>query len=115
METNYAGMILLLSLTGIAILYVAFKQNKDKLVDAKNRLKPKRAAKDVEDELSAFPTNIMAGSEEFAAIAVVIHLYSGQLHDEENTVMTINKIARTYSPWCSKLHFQNQYFNLRRR
>ncbi|MCL2417349.1 MAG: hypothetical protein FWD02_05385 [Bacteroidales bacterium] len=102
-EPTGAGMILLLSLTGVVILYLLFRRYRSKLPNAKR------------DEAPAIPRNVMAATEELAAIAAVIHLYQGELRDEENTIMTINKIARAYSPWSSKIHFQNQYFNLRRR
>jgi len=39
-----------------------------------------------------------------AAIAMALHLYLHQIRDEENTVITIKKIARTYSPWNSKIY-----------
>ncbi|MBI1930972.1 MAG: OadG family protein [Ignavibacteriales bacterium] len=39
-----------------------------------------------------------------AAIAMALHLYMSELHDKENTVLTINKVARTYSPWSSKIY-----------
>ncbi len=39
-----------------------------------------------------------------AAIATALHLYFNELHDEENTVLTINRVARTYSPWSSKIY-----------
>lgn len=39
-----------------------------------------------------------------AAIAMAIHLYMHQLHDHEETVLTIKKVARTYSPWSSKIY-----------
>jgi uncharacterized membrane protein len=114
-ETNYTGMIFLLSLVGILLLYLGFKRYKHHLTDVKIRRRAKQIVDDFEAKLSATPSNEMAGSDEFAAIAMVIHLYQNELHDEETAVMTINKIARAYSPWCSKLYFQNQYFNLRRR
>ena len=50
----------------------------------------------------------------YAAIASAIHLYGEELHDIENTVLTINKVSRTYSPWNSKIHGLNTYFRLRR-
>jgi Na+-transporting methylmalonyl-CoA/oxaloacetate decarboxylase gamma subunit len=46
----------------------------------------------------------------YAAITAAIHLYSEELDDEENTVLTINKVSRTYSPWSSKIHGLNTYF-----
>lgn len=39
-----------------------------------------------------------------AAIAMALHLYIDQLHDNEETVLTIKKVARTYSPWSSKIY-----------
>jgi hypothetical protein len=114
-QTSYAGMILLLSLLGITLLYLGFKRYKHHFLAVRNRRRAKKIVDDIESELSSIPSNEMAGSDEFAAIATAIHLYHSELHDEEITVMTINKIARAYSPWCSKLYFQNQYFNLRRR
>ncbi len=42
--------------------------------------------------------------EETAAISAALFLYVGGLHDEENTVLTIQKISRRYSPWSSKIY-----------
>lgn len=39
-----------------------------------------------------------------AAIAMALYLYQSEMHDEENTVLTIKKVARTYSPWSSKIY-----------
>ncbi len=39
-----------------------------------------------------------------AAIAAAIYLYRSELHDYENTVLTIKKVSRTYSPWSSKIY-----------
>lgn len=39
-----------------------------------------------------------------AAIAAAIHLYRSELHDMEETVLTIKKVSRTYSPWSSKIY-----------
>jgi Na+-transporting methylmalonyl-CoA/oxaloacetate decarboxylase gamma subunit len=39
-----------------------------------------------------------------AAIAMTIHLYLSEMHDYENTVLTIQKVSRTYSPWSSKIY-----------
>ncbi len=40
----------------------------------------------------------------FAAIAIAIFQYSRDLHDVENTVLTINRGAKAYSPWSSKIY-----------
>jgi len=39
-----------------------------------------------------------------AAIAAAVHLYRSELHDFENTVLTMKKVSRTYSPWSSKIY-----------
>jgi len=114
-EQSYAGMILLLSLTGLIILYLVFKRYRNQIFAVRNRRRAKKIVQEIETELSSIPSNILGGSDEFAAIAAVIHMYHNELHDEEVAIMTINKIARAYSPWSSKLYFMNQYFNIRRR
>ncbi len=44
-----------------------------------------------------------------AAIAAALYLYSQELHDQESTVLTINRVSRTYSPWSSKIYGLRQY------
>lgn len=39
-----------------------------------------------------------------AAIAMALYLYQSELHDYENTVLTIQKVSRNYSPWSSKIY-----------
>ena len=49
--------------------------------------------------------------EAIAAIAMALHEHL-DAHDRENTVLTINKVKRAYSPWNSKIynmrHLPNQ-------
>ncbi len=44
-----------------------------------------------------------------AAIAMAIHLYYSEMHDKENTVLTIDKVSKTYSPWSSKIYGLRQH------
>ena len=39
-----------------------------------------------------------------AAIAMALHLYYADIHDNEAHVMTIKKVERRYSPWHSKIN-----------
>lgn len=39
-----------------------------------------------------------------AAISMALYMYFNELHDEESNVITIRKVARTYSPWSSKIY-----------
>lgn len=42
--------------------------------------------------------------EVYAAIAMALHEYQGNVHDIEDTILTINKVKRNYSPWSSKIY-----------
>lgn len=39
-----------------------------------------------------------------AAIAYAIYLYYNELHDQENPIITINRVSKAYSPWSSKIY-----------
>jgi sodium pump decarboxylase gamma subunit len=39
-----------------------------------------------------------------AAIAMAIHMYVNELHDEESGIITIKKVTKRYSPWSSKIY-----------
>lgn len=39
-----------------------------------------------------------------AAIGLALYFYKNQLHDNENTILTIQKAAKAYSPWSSKIY-----------
>jgi hypothetical protein len=43
-------------------------------------------------------------AEVFVAIAMALHLLESELHDAENTILTINRAAKLYSPWSSKIY-----------
>lgn len=44
-----------------------------------------------------------------AAIVMALYYYKNELHDIENTVLTIKKVSRTYSPWSSKIYGMNRF------
>ncbi|MCL1973957.1 MAG: OadG family protein [Bacteroidetes bacterium] len=97
--------------SALILLYLIFRQVGVQMMAAARRrnLKKQRAA--------AQPETIIPSEElseaAFAAIAAAIHLYSEELHDLENAVLTINKVSRSYSPWSSKIYGLNPYFNKR--
>jgi sodium pump decarboxylase gamma subunit len=39
-----------------------------------------------------------------AAIAMALHLYYSEAHDEESHIITIKTVERRYSPWSSKIY-----------
>jgi len=51
------------------------------------------------------PVDVMeVPGEVFAAISLAIHQLNDDTHDFENTVLTIVKTRRAYSPWSSKIY-----------
>ncbi len=54
--------------------------------------------------VAATPKGEDLSGEVNAAIAAAIYLYRSEMHDYENTVLTISKVSRTYSPWSSKIY-----------
>lgn len=46
----------------------------------------------------------VVNGEIIAAIALAVKLNKDEMHDRESDVITINKVARVYSPWSSKIH-----------
>ena len=53
-------------------------------------------------------------NEEIAAIAIALYKYSKELHDQENTILTINRAAKAYSPWSSKIYGLREQLNKKR-
>ncbi len=64
----------------------------------------KRAAKVAEKGTTAEEHDAMSDQEIAAAIITALKLYKSNLHDQESEMLTINRIARAYSPWNSKIH-----------
>ncbi|MGV8137624.1 MAG: OadG family transporter subunit [Mangrovibacterium sp.] len=85
-------------LTALAILFVAFSL----IFRLMNRKKKEKIKSEVTVKL---PKEVPAISGEVnAAIAMTLYMYQNQTHDFENTVLTVKKVARTYSPWSSKIY-----------
>jgi len=46
-----------------------------------------------------------------AAIAMALHMFFNEMHDEESNVITIKQVKKRYSPWSSKVYsFNNVNF-----
>ncbi|MFV0554378.1 MAG: OadG family transporter subunit [Mangrovibacterium sp.] len=58
---------------------------------------------------NAKPEKAVLSGEINAAIALTIYQYQNEIHDYENTVLTINKSVKPYSPWNSKLQMVNKF------
>ena len=95
----------------LILLYLIFKQVGIQLI----AMQARKSLKATEAEAKSKPVTVPAQSiptsgDVYAAIAVAIHLYTEELRDVEEAVLTINKVSRTYSPWSSKIHGLNTYF-----
>lgn len=85
---------------GLLMLYLIFKQVGKLAISASKRNAQKAAG-------TATTVSADAGLESgeiFAAISAALYEISDDNHDIENTVLTIRKVARTYSPWSSKIY-----------
>lgn len=69
----------------------------------------KRSLKKVEAESGVTKVHVETSAEVNVAIATAVHLYFSEIHDNESTILTINKVARTYSPWSSKIYGLRQF------
>jgi hypothetical protein len=102
----YGGAMTMIAMTvvffALALLYLFFKNTSFFYnIDVKGILCRKRKGKDCGEK----PVKVdEIPGEVGAAIAMALHLYQNQLHDNENTVLTIRKVSRTYSPWSSKIY-----------
>ena len=48
-------------------------------------------------------------NDELAAISIALYKYSEIMHQREETVLTINRVSRAYSPWSSKIYGLRQF------
>ena len=88
---------------GLILLYVSFKVVGRVSVNLSKRNAMK--AKGITDKQEAKEKKLgEAPGEIFAAIAMAMHEMQSDVHDVEDTVLTINRVKRSYSPWSSKIY-----------
>ena len=88
---------------GLILLYISFKVVGKISVNLSKRnamrvkgITDKREAK--EKQLGEAPGEV------FAAIAMAMHELQSDVHDVEDTILTITRVKRSYSPWSSKIY-----------
>jgi Na+-transporting methylmalonyl-CoA/oxaloacetate decarboxylase gamma subunit len=102
---------LLISIVGYTVVFAAlvllyyFFANVARLMNykVKKQLKAKGESDKLEGKDSTIPGEVAA------AISMAVHLHFAEVHDFENTVLTIKKVQRPYSPWSSKLYGLREY------
>ena len=85
---------------GLILLYIAFKVVGKVAVNLskRNTMKSKGIDKHEAKELSQAPGEV------YAAISMALHEMQDEVHDVEETVLTITRVKRSYSPWSSKIY-----------
>ena len=87
---------------GLILLFIAFKIVGKASVSLSKRNAMK--AKGITDKQEAKEKKLgEAPGEIFAAIAMAMHEMQSDVHDVEDTVLTITRVKRSYSPWSSKI------------
>ena len=90
--------------TSLALLYFIFKNIGSFFSRRANKVPAVKAG---EKKAVSKPEDF--SGEVSADIAMALHMYQSEIHDEENTVLTIKKVSRTYSPWSSKIYTLRKY------
>lgn len=80
----------------LILLYIVFKQV------GKRNIRAQRV-KNGETDTGSMESTEVSG-EVFAAISAALYLYETEQHDQESAILTINRVAKSYSPWSSKLY-----------
>lgn len=89
--------------SSLLVLFLVFKWFGNYMIWA--AAKRRKATQKPEENVPAKKLADTQGNiEEIAAIAFALKLYMSDLHDKESEVLTINRVARTYSPWSSKIY-----------
>ena len=88
---------------GLILLFIAFKIVGRVSVSLSKRNAMK--AKGITDKQEAKEKKLgEAPGEIFAAIAMAMYEMQSDVHDLEDTVLTITRVKRSYSPWSSKIY-----------
>lgn len=83
----------------LVLLYLIFSNIPKLTTYINNRQLRKTGKKEIDSKTdSPIPADVTA------AISLALHLYYGELHDEESNVLTIKKVSKRYSPWSSKIY-----------
>jgi len=93
-------LVVFVSLLLLAIIITNFQ----KFLSSRQRKKLQS-----EGHRAADADDLSISGEVSAAISTALYLHYEEKHDLENTVLTIKRVQRTYSPWSSKLYGLREY------
>ena len=88
---------------GLILLYIMFRLIGQAAISL--RRKNAMEVKDIKCEVEAKEKKLgEAPGEVIAAISLAMHEMQNDVHDVEDTVLTITRVKRSYSPWSSKIY-----------
>ncbi|HBH23246.1 MAG TPA: hypothetical protein DDY13_07460 [Cytophagales bacterium] len=90
---------LLIVFTSLLLLFVVFQFLAPFILKTTIKRKGRKNGEGVESSGPKYDSG-----EEMAAAAAAIYLFLEDAHDEENTIITIDKASKNYSPWSSKIY-----------
>lgn len=112
LESDPYGIIMAITAMSVVflallLLYVIFRYiGKYSIQRTAENAKKAAGAAIATEEKQAAATSGDISAEVYAAIAMAFHCYKidSEAHDIENTILTINKVSKSYSPWSSKIY-----------
>ncbi len=108
--TIVAMIIVIAALAVLSILFLCFGKISESLLSKQKRMSAKSASG---APLEKHETEVDSG-EAIAAIAMALSEHFGDGHDMEETILTIRRMKRAYSPWNSKIYNLRQMPELQR-
>lgn len=97
--TIIAMCIVVSALAVLSILFLCFGKISQNLISKKKRQTVK-----ISDSQNADHANEVDSGEAIAAIAMALSEHFDDGHDMEETILTIRRMKRAYSPWNSKIY-----------
>lgn len=92
-------LVVFISLTILVFIFMAIPKLLE--MNIKNKLKKEGKTEGAQSVNVKADVNV--------AIAMGLHMYLNELHDEESNIITIRNAQKQYSPWSSKIYgVQNQ-------
>lgn len=101
LESIVQGDGVMISIIGIIVVFLALTII-TLVIRALKRIAAPKKKTAVAPE--AAPVTNGDSGEIVAAIALALQTHLFEMHDEEKTIITIQRVSRPYSPWSSKLH-----------
>lgn len=88
--------VVFFALTALYLTFAAASRIiRNSIATKHSKMNPDKTAPKEKEEMSA---------EVNAAIAMALYEYFNADHDQENAILTINRVSRMYSPWSSKIY-----------